>query len=107
MGILLSVSILFCVNHYDVHIFQAVKSSGASPDTGQRALAELFCQIEKVFRRLDTYLKVTPTAEMKKITVKIIVEVLSILAVATRMLERGKMSKSITVGGRPQLAYPC
>jgi hypothetical protein len=44
---------------------------------------------------------------MKEVIVRIMAEVLSILAVATRMLERGKMSESITVGRRPLLAYPC
>jgi hypothetical protein len=84
------------VGYYDVHIFQAVKAFGASPSGSQRALAELFCEIEKFFRRLDTYAKVTPTAEMKEVIVKIIAEMLPILAVATRILERGKMSESIT-----------
>jgi hypothetical protein len=95
------------VGYYDVHIYQAVKAFGASPGASQRALAELFCQIEKFFRRLDTYAKVTPTAELKGIMVKIIAEVLSILAVATRILERGKMSELTAVGGRSLLAYPC
>jgi hypothetical protein len=44
---------------------------------------------------------------MKEVIVKMMAEVLSILAIATRMLERGKMSESITVGGQPLLAYSC
>ena len=84
-----------------------VKAFGASPSASTSALAELFCQIEKFFRRLDIYTKVTPTAEMEEVIVKIMAEVLSILGIATRMLERGKMSEWITVGGQPLLAYPC
>ena len=84
-----------------------VKAFGASPSASTSALAELFCQIEKFFKRLDTYIKVAPMAEMKEVIVKIMAEVLSILGIATRMLERGKMSESITVGGQPLLAYPC
>ena len=82
-----------------------VKAFGASPSASTSALAELFCQIEKFFRRLDIYTKVTPTAEMKEVIVKIMAQVLSILGIATRMLERGKMSEWITVGRQPLLAY--
>jgi hypothetical protein len=78
------------VRAYDVHIFQAVKTLGATSGASQGALAELFGQIEKFFRRLDTYAKFTPTPEMKEVIVKIIGEVLFILAVAIRMLEPGK-----------------
>ena len=84
-----------------------VKAFGAGQGASQGALAELFSEIGKFFRRLHTYTKVPPTAEMKEVIVRIMAEVLSILAVATRMLERGKMSESITVGRRPLLAYPC
>ena len=43
---------------------------------------------------------------MTEITVKVMVEVLSILAVATREIERGKASESTSGDGRPLLAYP-
>lgn len=91
----------------DVHIFQAVKTLGATSGASQGALAELFGQIEKFFRRLDTYAKVTPTPEMKKVIVTITGEVLFILAVPARMFELGNMSELTPVGGRPLWAYPC
>ena len=106
IGILLevSISLSFFVRAIMTSIsFQLVKN--VSPSLG--ALAELFCQIENFLRRLDTYTKVTPTAEMEEVIVKIIAEVLSILAIATWMLERGEISESIAVCGRPLLTHPC
>jgi hypothetical protein len=68
---------------------------------GQGALAELFERIGNFFRRLETYTDTPPTAEMTHITVKIMTEVLSILAIATREFERGKASESISGHERP------
>ena len=63
---------------------------------GQGALAELFERIGNFFRRLETYTDIPPTVEMTHITVNIMTEVLSILAIATREFERGKASESIS-----------
>ncbi|KAH8982512.1 hypothetical protein EDB92DRAFT_2106613 [Lactarius akahatsu] len=58
----------------------AAKSTVASRD----ALVELFDRIESFFRRLKTYTEVPPTQAVMDVLVKIMVEVLSILAIATK-----------------------
>jgi hypothetical protein len=42
--------------------------------------------------RLETYIEVEPTSEMRDIIIKIMVEVLSILAIATKEINRHSMS---------------
>jgi len=55
---------------------QAVFAISAS----QTALVDLFERIENFFLRLGTYIELPPTAEMTDIIVKVMVEVLLILA---------------------------
>ena len=45
------------------------------------------------FRRLETYTQVPPTTEMTDIIIQIMVEVLSILGIATKELKQGRMSE--------------
>jgi len=45
------------------------------------------------FRRLETYTQVPPTTEMMDMTVQIMVEVLSILGIATKEIKQGRMSE--------------
>ena len=61
----------------------------ASQDT----LIDVFERIENFVRRLETYAEVPPTAEMMDIIMKIMVEVLSILAIATKETKQGRMSE--------------
>jgi hypothetical protein len=63
---------------------------------GQGVLATVFEQIESFFRRLETYIQVPPTAGMTDIIVKIMVEVLSILSIATKEINQGRASELIT-----------
>ena len=63
---------------------------------GQGVLATVFEQIENFFRRLETYIQVPPTAGMTDIIVKIMVEVLSILSIATKEINQGRASELIT-----------
>ncbi|KAH9172810.1 hypothetical protein EDB89DRAFT_1963850 [Lactarius sanguifluus] len=58
----------------------AAKSTGTSRDV----LVELFDRIESLFRHLKTYTEVPPTRAVMDVLVKIMVEVLSILAIATK-----------------------
>jgi hypothetical protein len=58
-------------------------------------LATVFERIENFFRRLETYVEVPPTAEMTDIIVKIMVEVLSILAIATKQIKESRTSELI------------
>jgi hypothetical protein len=84
------------------------KAFGVSHDSSLGALAELFEHIEKFLRRLDIYTKVPPTPEMQKVIVNVMTEVLSVLGIATKIVEQGlgTSSELITGDGRPLLAYP-
>jgi hypothetical protein len=70
---------------------QNVKDVNASYD----ALLNLFESIGNFVERLGIYTKIPLTPVMKKMVVKIIVELLSILAVATKEVKQGPLSKSI------------
>ena len=45
------------------------------------------------FRRLEVYTEVPLTTEMMDIIIEIMVEVLSILGIATKEIKRGRMSE--------------
>ena len=45
------------------------------------------------FRRLEVYTQVPPTTEMMDILVQIMVEVLSILGIATKEIKQGLLSE--------------
>jgi transposase len=59
-------------------------------------LATVFESIENFFRRLETYVGVPPTAGMTDIIVKIMVEVLVILSIATKEMKQSRASELIT-----------
>ncbi|KAI0294601.1 hypothetical protein B0F90DRAFT_1756498 [Multifurca ochricompacta] len=67
----------------------AARDVSASHD----ALIDLFERIESFFKRLETYTEVPPTMAMTEIIVKIMVEVLSILAIATKQIKQGRTKK--------------
>ena len=46
-------------------------------------------------RRLETYTQAPPTTEMMDIIIQIMVEVLSILGIATKEIKQGRMSEYI------------
>ena len=54
---------------------------------------DIFERIEMFFRRLEVYTNVPPTTEMMDTIILIMVEVLSILGVATKEIRRGRMSE--------------
>jgi hypothetical protein len=58
-------------------------------------LMDIFVRIESFFKRLESYTKVPPTAAMTDIIVKIMIEVLSILAIATKEIKRGRSSNTL------------
>jgi hypothetical protein len=74
----------------DIQINQAVK--GVLDDYD--ALADLLESVEHFLNRLDIYTKIPPTVSMTEIIIKILVELLSILALATKQLQQGKLSES-------------
>ena len=74
------------INIYDP---QAAKDVRASQDT----LIDIFERIENFFRRVENYTEIPPTPEMTDIIGKILVEVLSILAIATKEIKQGRTSE--------------
>ena len=58
-------------------------------------LATVFERIENFFRRLETYVEVPPTTGMTDMIVKIMVEVLSILSIATKEIKQSRTSELI------------
>jgi hypothetical protein len=58
-------------------------------------LIGVFVRIESFFKRLETYTEVRPTAAMTDVIVQILIEVLSILAIATKQIKQGRSSESI------------
>ena len=77
------------MGHCNAYIFQAAKDVKASQDT----LMDMFERIETFFRRLEVYIDVPPTTEMMDIIILIMVEILSILGVATKEIGQGRMSE--------------
>jgi hypothetical protein len=58
-------------------------------------LIDLFVRIENFFQRLESYTEVPPTPQMLDIIVKIVVEVLTILAIATTDVKQRRASELI------------
>jgi hypothetical protein len=58
-------------------------------------LIDIFVRIESFFKRLDTYTEVRPTVAMTDVIVNVMIEVLSILAIATKEIKEGRSSKLI------------
>ncbi|KAH9034816.1 hypothetical protein EDB85DRAFT_959522 [Lactarius pseudohatsudake] len=70
-------------------LLAAIKDVSASYD----ALVDLFESTENFLRRLDIYTKIPPTTAMTEIIVKILVELLSTLALATQQVKQGRFKK--------------
>ena len=60
-------------------------------------LVDVFVRIESFFKRLESYTEVRPTDAMTDVIVKIMIEVLSILAIATKEIKQGRSSGSIDI----------
>ena len=61
--------------------------------TSEDTLADVFETIENFLRRLETYTEVPQTAEMIDVIMKILVEILCILAIATKEIKQGRTSE--------------
>jgi hypothetical protein len=61
----------------------------------QDNLIDIFERMENFFQRLDIYTRESPPPEMMDIIVKIMVEVLSILGIATKEMKQGRISVSL------------
>ena len=73
------------------HVNQAVKGVIDSYD----ALVDLLESAEHLLKRLDIYTRIPATASMDKIVVKITIELLTTLALATKEIKQGKSSKFV------------
>ncbi len=58
----------------------------------QDNLIDIFERMENFFQRLEIHTRVSPAPEMIDIIVKIMVEVLSILGIATKEMKQGRIS---------------
>ena len=59
------------------------------------ALVEVFECMENFVRRLMIYTKIDrPTPAMTEVVIKIMVELISVLAIATKQINQGRFSKS-------------
>ena len=56
------------------------------------ALADLFGRINDFFKRFKVYIESSPTTELLEVLVKVVVEILSILSIATKELEQSRTS---------------
>jgi len=92
LGVLLTVctSIAPHAYRYDIRVNQAARGVIAS----YNAIVDLLESIEHFLNRLDIYTKIPPTPAMDEILVKIMVELVSTLALATAELKQGRPSKS-------------
>jgi hypothetical protein len=77
------------VDHCNTYIFQAAKDVQASQD----ALINIFERIEMFFRRLEIYTELRPTTGMIDVIIQIMVEVLSILGIATTEIKQSRISE--------------
>ncbi|KAI0255883.1 hypothetical protein BJV78DRAFT_1151337 [Lactifluus subvellereus] len=85
--------VMVLLNHIwcrcDIQGYQGVVDGGASLDV----LVGLFESITNFLHRLDIYIKIPPTAAMTEIVVKIIVELLSTLALVAKHTKQGRLEE--------------
>jgi hypothetical protein len=91
LGVRISLS-LFCAYAYHF-AHQAVKDVSASFD----AHVDLLECIGNFLKRLDIYTKIPPTPAMTEVVVKIMVELISTLALATKQVKQGRPSEYLPV----------
>ena len=82
---------LFYQSICDTRVFQAACGVTSSYD----ALLDLFECLGNFLKRLEIYTTIPPTSTMTSIIVKIMVELLLVLAMATKQIKQGRLSKSV------------
>jgi uncharacterized membrane protein len=75
----------------NIQSHQAIKGVKGSYD----ALVELLESIEHFIYRLNIYTKITPTVAMTEMLIKILMELLSTLALVTKEVRQGKSSEAV------------
>ena len=96
IGSLLSVSVLHL--GFLQPILTPTPQTAKDASSSRDKLIEIFNQIERFFHRLEIYTDITPTASMRDIIIEIMVEVLMILAIVTKEVKHGQLSKSTLYG---------
>ena len=81
------------VGYHHTDISQTAKDV----DSSQDILVDIFVRIESFFKRLESYTEVRPTATMTDVIVKILIEILSILGIATKQIKQGRSSESTNI----------
>ena len=59
------------------------------------ALVDLFASLENFLNRLSSYSGIPPTPALTNVLVKIIVELISTLALATKQVKQGRFSEFV------------
>ena len=100
-AIFAGISVLLLVGIFHLSLAQAILTPGSQAakdaSTSQERIIEAFNRIEHFFHRLEIYTALTPTVAMKSMIVEIMVEVLTILAVATKEMKCGRLSELISL----------
>lgn len=68
-------------------------------------LVDLFARIENFFERLESYMEVPPTDAMTGKIVNIMIEVLSILGIATKEIKQTRSSELIVLHHHSLLTF--
>ena len=71
----------------------AISQAAKDVRTSQVTLVDIFERIEMFFRRLEVYTEVPLTTEMLDVFIQIVVEVLSILGIATKEIKQSRISE--------------
>ena len=87
----------------DALVYQVASGVSSSYD----ALLELFELLGNFLKRLEVYTNIQPTPLMTDILVKIMVELLSVLALATKQIRQGRFSKHAVIFLAPPHRSPC
>lgn len=82
----------FTASRRDISTSQAAKDVDASQDM----LVDIFERIESFFKRLESYTELKPSEAMTNMMAKIMVEVLSIMAIVTVEIKQRRRSQFIT-----------
>ena len=83
--------------HMCISVSHPIDQSAKGVPASYDALVEFLESIEHFFSRLNIYTRVTPTPAMDEVMVKIMVELFSTFALATKELKQGRSSESILI----------
>ena len=82
-------------------MFQTVKEVSVCDQ-----LCDLLESIECLLKHLDIYTKITPTFTMTEDVAKTLVELVSILALATKLIKQGQPGEFLLANGLPDSMQP-